>query len=248
VNVERIKPTRENLYSYLKDYPEHQLRYDLISEFIKGKDCADISCGVGYGTFMAGEFANTVKGYDVSVEALDYANKNFTRDNVSFHALEDLQDEQFEFISSIETLEHMSENDGDTFLQKISNSLNVTGTLLISTPLNETKYKENTTQFHIREYSYQEFKDKLENNGFSIHKIYGISNIVSERMSSNLMGFSLMSILNSGMHRLIPSSLRTIIARALLKKDAVEEIATSCALNEDSLKGAFCQIAICKKK
>ena len=92
MNLERIKPTRENLYSYLEDYPEHQLRYDLITNHTSGIDCADISCGVGYGTYMIGELANSVKGYDVSSEALKYANKNFTRDNVSFHALADLGD------------------------------------------------------------------------------------------------------------------------------------------------------------
>jgi len=248
MNVERIKPTRENLYSYLEGYPEHQLRYDLITNHTSGKDCADISCGVGYGTYMIGKLANSVKGYDVSSEALEYANKNFTRDNVSFHALADLGDEKFEFISSIETLEHMSESDGDEFLQKILNAMNPNGTLLISTPLNETKYKDHTTEFHIREYSQQEFKEKLENNGFRIEKVYGISNIVSERLSSNVMGFSLRSILNTGAHRIIPQSLRKIIATSVLKKDAVDEISSSCSLNEDSLDGAFCQIAICKLK
>ena len=232
MNVERIKPTRENLYSYLEGYPEHQLRYDLITNHTSGKDCADISCGVGYGTYMIGKLAN----------------KNFTRDNVSFHALADLGDEKFEFISSIETLEHMSESDGDEFLQKILNAMNPNGTLLISTPLNETKYKDHTTEFHIREYSQQEFKEKLENNGFRIEKVYGISNIVSERLSSNVMGFSLRSILNTGAHRIIPQSLRKIIATSVLKKDAVDEISSSCSLNEDSLDGAFCQIAICKLK
>ena len=248
MNVERIKPTRDDLYSYLKDYPEHQLRYDLIIKHTSGMDCADISCGVGYGTYMIGKLANSVKGYDVSKEALEYANKNFIRDNVSFNALADLGNEKFEFISSIETLEHMSESDGDEFLQKILNAMNPNGTLQISTPLNETKYKDHTTEFHIREYSQQEFKEKLENNGFRIEKVYGISNIVSERLSSNVMGFSLRSILNTGAHRIIPRSLRKIIATSILKKDAVDEISSSCSLNEDSLDGAFCQIAICKLK
>ena len=248
MNLERIKPTRKNLYSYLEDFPEHQIRYNLINEYTSGIDCADISCGVGYGAYIIGKLASSVKGYDVSPETLEYANKHFTRDNVSFHALDDLGDEKFEFISSIETLEHMSEIDGDKFLQMISNAMNPTSTLIISTPLNETKYKNHTTEFHIREYSHQEFKDKLENNGFRIVKVFGISNIVSERLSSNVMGFSLRSILNTGAHRIIPRSLRKIIATSILKKDAVDEISSSCSLNEDILDGAFCQIAICKLK
>lgn len=248
MNLERIKPTRKNLYSYLEGFPEHKIRYDLINEYTPGLDCADISCGVGYGAYMIGELASSVKGYDVSLEALEYANQHFTRGNVSFHALDDIGDEKFEFISSIETLEHMSEIDGDKFLQTLFNAMNPTSTLIISTPLNETKYKDNTTEFHIREYSHQEFIEKLENNGFRITKVFGISNIVSERLSSNIAGFSLRSILNTGAHRIVPRSIRKFISSSLLKKDAEDEIALSCTLREGNLDGSFCQIAICKLK
>jgi hypothetical protein len=121
------------------------------------------------------------------------------------------------------------------------------GTLIISTPLNETPFKENTTEFHIREYSYVEFKNKLEKNGFVIDKIYGISNIISERMSSTVMGFSLLDLFKTGLHRLIPKPIRNIAAKLILKKDPVNS-ASSCKLIEDTVEGAFCQIAICTLK
>jgi 2-polyprenyl-3-methyl-5-hydroxy-6-metoxy-1,4-benzoquinol methylase len=247
MSLERIWPVRDNLQDYLQDFPEHLQRYNLIANYIKGLDCADISCGVGYGAYLMGEMAKSVKGFDIAEEALAHAAKNFTNDNVSFHHLNELKDQKFQFISSIETLEHMSETDGDKFLQKIHHALLPEGTLLISTPLNETQYKENTTEFHIREYSYKEFKDKLEQNGFNIKNIYGISNTVSKRLASNKLGFSLMSILNTGLHRVIPTPIRKKIAKILLKKDS-DGLADSCTITQDSIHGAFCQIAICSIK
>ena len=245
MSLERILPTRDNLFDYLKDYPEHQQRYDLIGAHVEGLTCADISCGVGYGTYLMGKSAKNVKGFDISKEALKYAKEHFTRDNVSFFLLKDLKGQKFEFISSVETLEHMSESDGDKFLQKLRNSMNSDSTLFITTPLNNSPYRENVTEFHIREYSEDEFKFKLQNNGFHIEKIYGISNISSERMSSKVMGFSLMSIFRTGLHRLIPKFFRRILAVWILKKDSAEA-SMSCEVNEDNLEGAFCQIAICR--
>ncbi len=247
MSLERIWPTQKNLYSYLEDFPEHKIRYDLINDYIRGKNCADISCGAGYGSYLEGKIAKTVKGFDVSEEAIDYANNNFSTSNVSFHLLKELQDEKFEFISSIETLEHMTESEGDEFLIKLRNAMIPSATLIISTPLNETPFKENTTEFHIREYSHTEFREKLQNNGFEIIKIYGISNIISERMSSKVMGFSILDIFQTGLHRLVPKFIRNMAAKIILKKDP-RKSPPSCKLLEDNLDGAFCQLAICKLK
>ena len=245
MSLERIWPTQENLNSYLEDYPEHRIRYDLINRFIQGKKCADISCGVGYGAFLMGKIAESVKGFDISKEALDHAKNNFQSSNVSFYFLNDLKDEKFESISSIETLEHMTESEGDKFLEKLRNAMVPSAFLIISTPLNETPFKENTTEFHIREYSFIEFKNKLERNGFQVEKFYGISNITSERMSSKVMGLSLIDIFQTGLHRLIPKFIRNIAAKLILKKDPTKPV-PECKLLEDNLEGAFCQIAICK--
>tara|TARA_X000001036_G_scaffold431124_1_gene464891 strand:+ start:419 stop:1162 length:744 start_codon:yes stop_codon:yes gene_type:complete len=247
LSLERIWPTQENLNSYLEDYPEHRIRYELINRFIQGKKCADISCGVGYGAFLLGKTAQSVKGFDISEEALDHANNNFKSSNVSFHYLNNLQNEKFEFISSIETLEHMNETEGDEFLKKLRNAMTSSATLIISTPLNETRFKENTTEFHIREYSFVEFKNKLESNGFIVNKFYGISNITSERMSSKVMGLSLIDIFQTGLHRIIPKFIRNFAAKLILKKNPSKPV-PECKLLEDNIHGSFCQIAICKLK
>ena len=180
---ERIWPTLQNLDKYLLDTPEHKQRYDLACDFILGLECADVSCGAGYGSFMLSNAAKKVIGYDVSKEALIHAKKYFQTDKVQFDHLDEFHSKKFDAIISFETLEHMDEKQGDSFLANICNNLKSEGTLIISTPLNETKYRENVTKFHIREYSNQEFKLKLENAGFTIDKWFGQSNSVSKKMS-----------------------------------------------------------------
>ena len=52
-----------------------------------------------------------------------------------------------------------------------------------------------------------------------------------------------MGILNTGLHRVIPKPIKKKIAKILLKKDC-DGLSDSCSLSQDSLHGAFCQIAI----
>ena len=247
MTTERIWPTRDNLIDYLNNYHEHKQRYDLVCKLIDNLNCADIACGSGYGSYIMGEYAKTVKGFDISTKALNHANTHFLKENVSFHNIKTLYDQKFDFVASIETIEHMTEKDGDKFLRKIANSINANGQLVISTPLNNTQYKENVTKFHLREYSNEEFKLKLENNGFYIEKWHGQSNIVSERISKEVMGISLLKILNTGLHRLIPTIIRRQLSKLLLKKNTSKSN-PPCKINENNLNGAFCQIAICRLK
>jgi len=247
MTTERIWPKQSNLEEYLKEYPEHKQRYLLASRHSKGSNCADISCGAGYGSYILGEFANSVIGYDLSSEALKHAESNFTRENVSFKNINELKNIKFDLVVSLETLEHMSEKDGDEFLRKIAISIKSNGKLIISTPLNETQYKENVTKYHIREYSNEEFKKKLESIGFYIEQWLGQSNIVSERVSKEIMGISILKLLNTGLHRLLPKIIRKQLSKLLLNKNSDKSNPPS-KIKENNLNGAFCQIAICRLK
>ena len=244
-STERIWPNCSNLEAYLDDFPEHRQRYDLVISFIKGLKCADVSCGVGYGSFMMGEVAKSVKGFDISKDALDHANENFKRDNVSFHNFSDFNGEKYDVITSIETLEHMNEADGDIFLQKIAKNMDIKSLMILSTPLNESNIKQNVTPFHIREYSHQELIEKLTANGFCVEEWFGQSNIVSKRMAKNIFGLSFLQILNMGLHKIIPKLVRQCIVKGMFKKDTIQS-KSSCKIVPGDLAGAFSQIAICR--
>jgi len=244
MTIERIWPSKENLDDHLLEYPEHKQRYDFVCKFIKGLDCADISCGAGYGAHLMGKYAHTVDGFDVDTTALSHAKDNFESDNVFFYNIEKLGYKEYDVISSIETIEHMNSSAGDDFLNRLSYSLKENGILIITTPLNETKYKKNVTDYHIREYSNDEFKTKLINNGFRINEWYGQSCLVSERINKEFMGVSVLKIINTGVHRLIPKKIRAYFSNIILKKES-KEILNTYRIKKNKLSSAFSQIAIC---
>ena len=162
--IERITPTNYNLYNFFKKFPDHKQRYDFAINFLnKDMDVADIACGVGYGSFLMHRYCKSIKGFDISDEAIAHAKKNFKMDNIEFYncLYNDIVNYKFDFICSFETIEHMDEESGDFFLQKIAKSLKPKGILLISTPINKSKIKTNVTPYHIREYDDIEFKQKL---------------------------------------------------------------------------------------
>ena len=246
-NIERIWPTLSNLSTYLESHTDHLQRYELTFDFIKGKNVADIACGVGYGTYLMSQYAESVIGFDISTDALEHAKANFKNEKTNFLQADLLLEKKYDVIVSFETIEHLSEADGDRFLEKIYTSLLDTGTLIISTPLNITDQRVNVTPYHLREYSHDEFLKKLTNNGFSISQWIGQSNCVSERLSKPIIpGLSLNKIISAGIHRIIPKFIRVKLARYILKNDSISEN-TSCKLNHNSLVGAFSQIAICRK-
>ncbi len=244
MTIERIWPCKDNLNEYLLKYPEHKQRYDFVCRLINNLDCADISCGAGYGSYLMGAFARSVDGFDVDRLALSHAKNNFIRDNVTFDNLKNIGNRKYDVISSIETIEHMNSNDGDIFLKKLHNALKKDGILIITTPLNLTKYKDNVTKYHIREYSDTEFKAKLEKSGFYINEWYGQSCLVSERLNKEIMGVSFLKIINTGMHRLIPKKIRNYLSKIILKKEN-KKVLNTFNIKKNDLKGAFSQIAIC---
>lgn len=246
MSVERIYPTISNLDSYLASSPEHKLRYELAVSLVSGLNIADIACGAGYGSYLLAQQANTVRGFDVSEEALSHANKNFLVDNVSFDHADFFQKGNYEAIISLETIEHMEEHEGDIFLKNIYMNMNDSAFLLISTDLNNTELRHNVTPYHPREYNFEEFQKKLSDAGFKIEKWYGLSNTVSKKLVKKNFGFSIASLLHLGLHKIIPPFIRKYLSRVILGKDT-EEAISSIALVEDDLDGCFCQIALCKK-
>ena len=246
MSEERIYPTIANLESYLDASPEHKLRYELATSMISGLHVADIACGVGYGSYLLSKKAKSVKGFDVSDEALSHAKSNFLGDNISFYHANHFQKDNYEAIISLETIEHMEEAEGDIFLKKIHTNMNDSAFLLISTDLNNTKIRHNVTPYHPREYNFEEFRNKLESAGFKIDQWYGLTNIVSQKMVKKTFGFSIANLLHLGVHKIIPSFIRKLLATKILGKNS-EAAISSIRLVEGNLEGCFCQIALCSK-
>ena len=207
-HIERITPTKDNLEQFFKEFPDHKQRYDFAINFLnKDMDVADIACGVGYGSFLMSQYCKSVKGFDISDEAITHAKKNFKMDNIEFYncLYNEIVNYRFDFVCSFETIEHMDEEAGDLFLLKILKSLKPKGRLLISTPINKSKIKTNLTPYHIREYDDIEFKQKLIKNGFTIISMFGQgdSKYYNKLYGKNILNFSMFDIMRTGIHETV---------------------------------------------
>lgn len=122
--------------------PKHVERYEYAFKHSKiDFDVLDAACGCGYGSNMLARKARYVLGVDWSKEAINYANKYWSRKNIKFLEY-DLNKEtygdlgKFDLITSFESIEHLPAPILQTII-KFKNILKKGGYLILSHPENE---------------------------------------------------------------------------------------------------------------
>ncbi len=154
--------SRENAY---KNYPRHYARYMFAKKFIAGDVVCDAACGVGYGSHIVAENAELVAGMDIGEDAIQWANKNFPKDNIEFIKA-DLNgvwpiDKSFDLVISFETLEHLQ--NPDNFIKEAVNHLKDSGKLIISVPNGPKDFEAHGKKGkHIQFFSEKDLKNLLE--------------------------------------------------------------------------------------
>jgi 2-polyprenyl-3-methyl-5-hydroxy-6-metoxy-1,4-benzoquinol methylase len=135
----------------------------------------DCACGSGYGTNLLSNFAHHVIGYDINIDAINYAQTIYKTPDCTFvDHLSKLDVNQFNVIFSIETIEHMPYNKGVEFLTTLNILLKNNGDFIITTPIvPETNYKP-SNKFHCLEYSNDDFIKLLNKSGFKVEDSYFI--------------------------------------------------------------------------
>ena len=77
---ERYVPSLDGQIKY-----EHLHRYALCLEFTTGKSVLDIASGEGYGSALLAKVAESVVGVDISAEAVEYAQQQYSSyENLKF--------------------------------------------------------------------------------------------------------------------------------------------------------------------
>ena len=88
----------------------HLARYEFAAPYCQDKAVLDGACGTGYGSGIVGGVARKVVGIDFSAEAIDYANRTYGGDHVSFQRSfvesTPFPDGTFDVVLSFETVEH----------------------------------------------------------------------------------------------------------------------------------------------
>lgn len=155
---------------------EHMHRYIVARELAKNKEVLDIASGEGYGSRILANNAKNVIGVDISQDAVDYANKKYSTDNLKYlqgnAALIPLPDASVDMVVSFETIEHHDKH--EEMMREIKRVLRQNGLLCISSP---EKYAysditEYSNEYHVKELYRAEFTDLLDKN-FKRHVMLG---------------------------------------------------------------------------
>ena len=117
----------------------HYKRYLFAKQYVvDGMVCGDFACGSGYGSVLLGDIAQQVIGIDISQNVIDEVTSRYLHlTNIKFFC-KDLRNinfiEEFDLITSFETIEHVAPNDAVQMLKNFSRGLKQDGTLIFSTP------------------------------------------------------------------------------------------------------------------
>lgn len=157
---------------------EHWHRYLWAKDFAKNKVVLDIACGEGYGSNLLADKAHKVYSCDVSEETVKWAKQKYARDNIKFEVigLENLHFEKkfFDLITCFETIEHVDNITQKKAINTFGAILKDDGVLLISTPSTDSTMHCGHNDYHVSEFSFQNFYDELK-SCFKYVKIIGQS-------------------------------------------------------------------------
>ena len=117
----------------------HMERYQFAREQLRPGSLLDIACGVGYGTAFLAERCTEIRsatGVDLSASAVEYARQRYKDSRLRFlqaDAMEFHDDEGFDNIVSLETIEHLP--NPAIFIRRITTMLRKGGVLIGSVPV-----------------------------------------------------------------------------------------------------------------
>jgi 2-polyprenyl-3-methyl-5-hydroxy-6-metoxy-1,4-benzoquinol methylase len=160
--LERINLNKEEIEEIEKkiSYERHVERYCMIRQWCRGR-ILDYGCGCGYGSYLVSKNPDVkfIQGYDINLEAIEWANKNFSNDKTEYVSSIEIKD--FDMLLAIEVIEHIKDK---SILPDIASKTNIKE-IIISYPSKKTTHYN---KFHYYDYNTQEIVDLF--NGFKLLK------------------------------------------------------------------------------
>lgn len=146
----------------------HLERYEFAAEQItEGARVLDLACGVGYGTRLmadAVEHAAAFVGVDLSEESVAYARERYGNDRIRYRVGDAMQfsdEEGFDVIVSLETIEHLPQP--TEFIASIKGSLKPNGLFIGSVP---TTPSVDANPHHLHDFTANSFRRMLSDLSF----------------------------------------------------------------------------------
>lgn len=151
----------------------HYNRYIFANKYKFNKDnnILDIACWFWYWSNYLSNYNKKIIWVDLSNYAIDYANKYYKENNITFKKWDASKiklKNKFDKIISFETIEHLPTDElVNKYLQNLKNHLKDDWLFFCSSP-----NKWWLTKYHYQDYNYNEFRKKLEQNWFKIIESY----------------------------------------------------------------------------
>jgi len=153
--------------------------YRKISEVVRGR-VADIGFGVGFGTHLFLVNGREICGYDISEQAISFAQEVFPFSKLVFrygNIEKDIDDTPYDFITMIDVIEHLK--DQKHALHNVKKLMAVNGTFICSTPNRLSRYRKSAN--HVKEFAPKEFEALLKSVFVSVSlRDYKLTPIVSQ--------------------------------------------------------------------
>jgi 2-polyprenyl-3-methyl-5-hydroxy-6-metoxy-1,4-benzoquinol methylase len=153
-------------------------RYAFAAEWVEDKVVLDVACGSGYGSrYLFDKGARAVVGGDISVKAIEAAQKSHAKEGVEFCVLDATRlpfaDDSFDAITSMETIEHLEQY--RDFLRECKRVLKKRGVLICSTPNKGPDIHpliRKLEPYHVHGFSLVELQELLSQS-FTETQLYG---------------------------------------------------------------------------
>lgn len=177
-HYERIDPEDPSILSLTR--LGHYERYYLAQRLLNSEDVVlDAACGLGYGAEIIAKKAGYVVALDKDNKTIEMCKDKYGHiPNLEFKIanIEDIpyKNNSFDTVVGIECIEHIDYP--EQFLQEANRVLKPKGKLMISTPYgNNTLFPDGKpfSQFHLREYTFAEMMQLLDNAGFDFVDNFG---------------------------------------------------------------------------
>lgn len=219
----------------------HVQRYLFASGYVRDKSCLDVACGSGFGSAILRERggAGSVKGVDISSDAIEYATEHYGLEGISFLTGDarrlDFDDGTFDVVVSFETIEHVE--DHEKIVREIKRVLRKEGTFIVSTP---NKRYDCKNPYHLVRFSPEDFRRVLLSE-FGTVEMYG-QHLLEGRMER------LMAILNRIAGYVLPSSLMNRLWRAKIDLSPEAPEGKEDVRSGVELRDCRYMIAVCRNR
>ncbi len=152
--------TGERLHPFFvtNNYVNHIRVYQYLKQFAAGKRVLDVGCGVGYGTALLANTAESVAGIDISLAAVREAIRLYPYEQFFQMDAENMTfpDESFDITVSTENFEHLPNQ--ARHVDELARVVRKDGFCFIATP-NPELFAGLNNPFHTKENTYAELRD-----------------------------------------------------------------------------------------